>query len=887
MSDGYKAVPINTPILIELKNYEDWRDKLNNKTLYWSELLKEKDFQNIESFLKNIDSNLTQIEELKTLLEQKPLLISLNIVGKSTIQPTYILETDELTSESSIHDILEEHFGENVNIKKKEYQDTYIHTLYFKDKSPQISYAFYKGLWLCSPSIIQIEASIRQIDQEQSIMDNEAFKRVHKTAGANVDANVFIQYKTFYELFSQFINPNLHAAFKNIKYLADWSELDLDFEEELLFMNGFTYSKEESNNYLNIIKDQSPDDIRIPEISPSGTSMILAFHLSDFEDFQEGLISYHSRRNKGNAYLTWFKEFEKKYEFDIQEAIEDIIENEVGIVYTNINPLDLEQKTYFVMETKGERRTIDELQPLMENWSRFKETDISGFIEPHQVKDGKTVNIYRFPVSDMPEKWLGKVFAHAKSKYFTFIDDYMIFAKTSSDLKSIIDDNERQSTLENNSDFIKLNENFSNESNIFFYKHTARSQKLDKALFSNKVYSKISKNIKSLKKVQSIVFQINNSDDLFYTNCLLQFNPNLENKPHTIWESKLDTTVSIKPKVVLNHRNNRKEIFVQDLRNNIYLIDRNGKVLWKQNIGEKIESEVYQVDYYKNNKLQYLFNTKHKIYLIDRNGNAVERYPLTLRSEASAGIAVFDYDKSRDYRLCIPCENKKIYMYNIEGDVLPGWEFQGTESFVRSEVQHFRVGINDYILCSDKNRIYILNRRGEERISLDKSVNKSLYNPFFLTYKDNIPYFAATTPEGAVLMINEQGTVFVKEGIEMPENHHSVLINLNENPLIDVVYTDETELKILYDFEKQFTYDFDTPISRAIPFEFSANNIKIGVCDYENRNIHLFNGNGKTYKGFPLKGFSPFSISLFNNGSGRFNLITGSKNGFLYTYEVP
>ena len=38
-----------------------------------------------------------------------------------------------------------------------------------------------------------------------------------------------------------------------------------------------------------------------------------------------------------------------------------------------------------------------------------------------------------------------------------------------------------------------------------------------------------------------------------------------------------------------------------------------------------------------------------------------------------AGLALFDYDKSRDYRIFIPGADRKIYLYNIEGNIIPGW----------------------------------------------------------------------------------------------------------------------------------------------------------------------------------------------------------------------
>ena len=51
-------------------------------------------------------------------------------------------------------------------------------------------------------------------------------------------------------------------------------------------------------------------------------------------------------------------------------------------------------------------------------------------------------------------------------------------------------------------------------------------------------------------------------------------------------------------------------------------------------------------------------------------------------------------------------------------------------------------------------------------------------------------------------------------------------------------------------------------------------------------NIYLFNNDGSVYKGFPLKGTTLFSISSFPDLKGRFNLIVGNNDNFLYNYSV-
>ena len=81
---------------------------------------------------------------------------------------------------------------------------------------------------------------------------------------------------------------------------------------------------------------------------------------------------------------------------------------------------------------------------------------------------------------------------------------------------------------------------------------------------------------------------------------------------------------------------------MQDDRHTVYLINDVGRVLWKLPLGQQINSEVYQVDLFKNGKLQYLFSTPDKMYLIDRNGNAAGRFPVAFKGKCEQGISVYD-----------------------------------------------------------------------------------------------------------------------------------------------------------------------------------------------------------------------------------------------------
>lgn len=83
----------------------------------------------------------------------------------------------------------------------------------------------------------------------------------------------------------------------------------------------------------------------------------------------------------------------------------------------------------------------------------------------------------------------------------------------------------------------------------------------------------------------------------------------------------------MKPVPVTNHVTGEREIFVQDENNDVYLLNDAGRVLWRLALGESINSDVVQVDAFRNGKLQYLFSTPSRLHLVDRNGEYVGNFP--------------------------------------------------------------------------------------------------------------------------------------------------------------------------------------------------------------------------------------------------------------------
>ena len=427
-------------------------------------------------------------------------------------------------------------------------------------------------------------------------------------------------------------------------------------------------------------------------------------------------------------------------------------------------------------------------------------------------------------------------------------------------------------------------------SNFSFYVNISRAPSLLSNYLNDNLKSGIEKNINSVRKLQAFVFQFSSENNMAYNNLVLKYDPDFIGETLTEWESLMDTSIAFKPQFMTNHNTNEKEIFIQDLNNNIYLVNISGRILWKMNIPEKIKSEIYQIDYYKNQKLQILFSTQNYIHLIDRNGNYVERYPVKLRSPATNGISLFDYDNNKNYRIFVATENKKVYAYSKEGNILPGWEFDKTDHIVNSSVQHFQIGGRDYIVFADKLRPYILDRRGKVRINPEQHFPKSKNNNFILEPRteSSEARLVTTDTSGVLYSIYFNGKVEKRQINTYTPDHFFDYQDVDGDKRKDLIMVDKNRLEVISQNEsKIFSYDFGHTISlRPIYFEFSQTDLKIGIVSTLTNEIYLFNNDGYIYEGFPLPGNTLFSIGHFPGTGNKFNLIVGNYDKFLYNYSV-
>lgn len=886
------AVPINTSLFFEIHDFVKFSNDLTKKNLLWNEVLKIPIFSDIQNNLNFLDSIIKTDLTLSAFFTNRPVTISVNSTGASKFDFLFLMNIPNSSSEDYLKQYISEKIKNKSLVSTRTYDKVEILDVKITNEKKTVSFSctFHEGMFVFSFSSILVEDAIRQINSKESLNLDKNYSKVASTAGKNVHGNIYLNYKSFPKLLANLVNTNYSSDVAEFVNYSNWTEFDLNINSNSINMNGFSFSNNLSNNLLNSLDGQSPESFTVSEILPANTSFFLSLSLSDINLFYDNFQKYLDKNGKLSKHKSDISILNRKYSFDLEKYFMSNIDKEIALVYSDINSLNIRQDAYVVFKVKSKSEAIDGLQEIIKKVSKIDDKEFSSYIINCDIDSELDYPIFKLPSDNIPAKLFGKIFSGINSDYVTFIDNYMVFGSSERILSKIIHSNILQKTLDKDLYFNSFSENLTSKTNLYFYANISRASGLLTQFMNSDISSEFNKYSEPFQKIQSIAFQISSNKDLFYNNLFINFNPEYSEPPRTVWESHLDTITSFKPKLVINHLNDEKEIILQDDNNTLYLINSLGKVLWKKPIGEAILGDIQQIDCFKNKKFQFLFNTKSKLFIVDRNGNFVDRFPVILPSKATAPLAAFDYENSRDYRIFIPSEDRKIRVFSSNGDIITGWEFEKSETYVRKEIQHFRVEDKDFIVFNDSLKVYILDRKGLIRVKIKKQFAASPNNCFYIDNATKIKNarLISTDSSGTIMSIDFEGNVETLKLSNFTRNHFFDFQDVNADDRNDFIFVDENKLETYQKNKKEiFKYKFEENITlKPVYYYFAINDRKIGVSSTKTNEIFLFNSDGRIYEGFPLRGKTLFSIGYIGKSTEKFNLIVGSDLNYLYNYEV-
>lgn len=882
-----EAVPPNAIVFVEQIDYTFFSGEFSGSNPWLEELRSEHVFTGFDSLTDRWMDRIARMPLILSRLKDGALSISLHLQGKADHAALFYVNLGTQLSVQQVENEIRVMAGKDAEINTRKYEAVELTdvSLGSTGGADRFSYVLTNGLLIASRSSILLEDAIRTLHSGGGIGQQEGFRVVARTAGKYVLGNVYLNYKRLDELFFPLVENGYQQKLSSLSGLAEWGEFDLDLRNDAIILNGMSYASDSLEGWLNIFRNQSPVRMEATSFVPSNVSEFQAYGISDIKGFTRDFRNELKKRDLFRRFQSMDTESKKILGESVFDELLGLINDEVAWFTLE----DQKSETFHevvILEVRSRSEAMAKMTTWISVMASAKDESLSDYTSRFVLDDQVSFDIYAFPEMyyDIP------VIRKMLKTHFAFYDNYVILGDSEQAISRTIYQNVLHKTLENEIYYQNINNLMSTRANFTCYIRPENYLQRKKGLLNQAALDLTDSTRAILRKLPGLIIQFSSENEIFYSNISLGYSQKIKEKALTVWESLLDSTIITKPWLVTNHYTSEKEIMVQDASNSLYLVNSTGRVLWQVPLDGPVLSDVTQVDYYQNGKLQYLFNTPGSIHLVDRNGNYVERYPVKLRSGATNGIALFDYDNRKEYRIFVAGEDRRVYVYDLEGKTVSGWTFRKSEGIVRQPIQHFRIGEKDFIVFSDGIRAYFLDRRGKERIDPAEPVNVSRNNQFYLDMNiaGDGPRLVTTDSTGKVLGVSLNGNVEQLFTFEASPGHYFRIKDLDQDGKPELIFADRNELEVMdLGGRKEFSFKTKSNIG-MVPdiYEFSSTDLKLGLVDKEKNQIYLLNSDGTMYEGFPLEGNTRFSIGYFAGSDSRFNLIVGSLNGFLYNYSI-
>ncbi len=716
------------------------------------------------------------------------------------------------------------------------------------------------GLLLFTPSAELMKNAISQTDRDDDVRTAPGFQRILQSSGKNED-KIFIVYSSLPSVLDSVFRSNPVLSAEKTGNIAGSSGCDIYINNNSLILSGYTESTN-PDDILYRYKSGAAKVFSNYRILPSATVLFESIIFDPSKQSSQAL-----RKVPAQA-------------AGLAGAMREYTGDEITKAYIDIRSKPVSSNSVIIYELKN--RPYAEKIFLDRFSSSITENNIIFFRPDDQINIPVYLTPYKGYVSAFLENYTGTI----SDSCFAFYDNYLITGSSYATISRILYDNILNKTLANDLAYRDFESSLPSMSGYFFYCVPSRITAYLSEFLSEDIIKIMRENRISLGKIQALGYQLTPSNDMIYNSLSVQFRDEIREESATEWETLLDTVAGIKPFFFRNHTTGATEIFIQDLKNNAYLINAAGRVLWKVPLRERISGAVYMIDYYRNGKYQLLFSGRNNLHLLDRNGNYVERYPVKLRSPATNPPALFDYDNNRNYRILIAGEDRMIYAYDRSGSVVKGWKPFRTGSTVSSEISWFRVSGKDYLVIADENSVYFLDRTGNRRLTLKEAVTKAPGSAMRLL-PGRTPAVVCTSPEGIIQLIYFDGRVEKIILREFSPQHRFDIFDIDGDGAAEFIFIDKSILYLYNDdrsemFSKQFKSE---DIGGPINFIFSSTDRKIGVFETDRKLISLIGPDGGIMEGFPLRGASMFSIGKLSDDED-WHLIVGGTDRFLYNYKL-
>jgi len=474
---------------------------------------------------------------------------------------------------------------------------------------------------------------------------------------------------------------------------------------------------------------------------------------------------------------------------------------------------------------------------------------------------------------------LGENFAgDFNSSYFSIVDNTVLIGNTMRSLQNVIDQYINKQSIKDNVIFSEFEEHYAVGTNLFI--QSKYLQQLLKSSASPEFENSINKYGNHFTAFSPSFINIQNDGDLTGS---IYYNSKAADQSAIAWNVVLDAPVASKPYFIKKTNGVGGYILVQDKENAVYLLSSQGQKLWKNKLEAPILSDVHSIDFYQNKEQQFLFNTEEKIHIIRESGEYLDNYPIKLSAYATTGLLLIG--NGSDQYFFLPCDNEKLYGYELNGKPMKGWNPLAGMGMVKQPLKYLRQNENRFILAvNEGGTVSFINPNSD--LEFVAALESPIIGEIEIDEREGFKVVIATCKNGKTYTINQEASYWSKNYLPLDSTALFLTDNILGSEAKELIFAQGQKVSVFNSVEKMFDYTLECRPSQLFTNKrTNAKNSILGVYCDESKQIYLLENYEKIKEGFPIEAQTPFVIAdLF--GSGDEVLLAGGLQNNIFAYRL-
>lgn len=874
-ADVWTFVPENAVLVYETEKAPAVWQELNQRP--GGEILQALPrFEQLNEYKAFLDSTLT--DGLDGFMQKRQLLLSLHVTGNNSFDYLFYFPLQEANDGQSLRE-LTDFFKKSPDYQysTRTYHKREIEEVTHVPSGKRFSYLIQNQAFVGGFTAFLLEDVIRQLDsREEHVSFRNQHSSLFQLTHMDTDqGNLYVNGSRLASFFNVFLKD---AAFESPLPFA--AKLDVNLNQDGLLLNGYTVPENgEKAAYLQSLLQEEPQALDLAQLLPLKTTAASFFGFGNGASWQQKLVE----AGLVPEWASLLKEFPQAAELPLLlgqrvllARLQSLRGEENKLLYLHIPEKAQAAEKFKAFALAAGSATGDSL---------FQE-EFSGQI------------ITQIPYSQLPEALFGSAFTGFEECFYVQLDGYLVLSNSMQELKILLLDIESDNTWQKSLAVYQFLEKTNQEVNYAYYVNTEKAWESLLSSAEPDWQKFLERYGLWLRQFNMLAVQLSSLDEGFYTNLFLQASPKevkelKQLRLGILHETRLESQLASRPMLMGKRKEKSREILVQDTLNSLYWLDSQGDILATDSLEAPLVGEAFQLNPGKNGRFEYLAVSRHSIYYYDPTYRLKAGFPVSVPGQFPLRWAnLIDYNGNRQYRLLLADASGALYMFDLEGNNLEGWQPRKLDGALSEPPGHLRVRGKDCIYAyQQKGTIHLLNRRGNSYEGFPISLKDSLLGPVFIQpgseFKNSL--FTTVTKGGKLTTFNLNGRLTHQEQLFKPDvgavfrlvpekfNSGFLILRQSTNRLSLL----DEEGKLL--FEKDYLGAAEVQVQY---FRFGTENELIAVTDPQEEFTFLYDRKGNLLNAEPLNSCCPISVLpkdgtrgylIFKSFQDKVSVLTGTE----------